>query len=54
MVSSEGSQRKERLTRDEVCRVEGTRVQEEDRVGRAFLMYHCNNVFAIVLSLRDF
>lgn len=51
MVSSEGSQRKGRLTRDEMCRVEGGRVQEEDRVGRAFLMYHCNNVVAIVLSL---
>lgn len=51
MVSSEGSQRKGRLTRDEVCRVEGGRVQEEDRVGRAVMMYHCHNVVAIVLSL---
>lgn len=50
MVSSEGSQRTERLTRDKVCRVEGGRVQEEDRVGRIILMYHCEIVAVVIVS----
>lgn len=54
MVSSEGSQRKGRLTRDKVCRVEGGRVQEEDRVGRIILMYHCDVVAVAAVVIVSF